>query len=92
MSFFDPLLTSDGRPYYRVRYEEIVQEQVLLGYLSQGGISYGDTQNMSPHERKIAFKVLKEISDMKKEVFQDQISQKDTKEVIKDPISGLTSR
>lgn len=33
----------------------------MLGYLTKGGITYGDTELMTPHERKIAMDTIKEI-------------------------------
>lgn len=54
-------MTSNGEPYHRLRYKTIVQEQVMIGYLSKGGVTYGDTENMTPHERKIAMDTIKEI-------------------------------
>ena len=62
-SFFDPLLTSDGQPYHRLKYKQIISEQVTIGYLSKGGVSYSDTDNMTPYERKIAYETLKGIYD-----------------------------
>lgn len=54
-------MTSNGEPYHRLRYRAIIQEQVMLGYLTKGGITYGDTELMTPHERKIAMDTIKEI-------------------------------
>jgi len=63
VSFFDPLLNFDGQPYHRVKFKSIVQEQIVIGYLSQGGVSFGDTERMTPYERQIAYDTLKEIID-----------------------------
>lgn len=54
-------MTSDGQPYHRAKYKEIVSEQVTLGYLTKGGVSYQDSEMMTPYERKIALDTMKEI-------------------------------
>ena len=61
VSFFDPLLTSDGQSYHRLKYKQIIQEQVTIGYLTKGGVSYSDTDNMTPYERQLAYDTIKEI-------------------------------
>ena len=88
-NFFDPLLTSDGQPYYRARYKNIIQEQVMLGYLTKGGVTYGDTENMTPHERKIALDTIKEVIENQSQAQQAAINQKNN--TVKDPKSRMTS-
>ena len=83
-SFFDPLLTSDGQPYNRIRFKTIIQEQVLIGYLTKGGVTYGDTEGMSPHERKL-------VLDAMKEVIESQSKQPQSSQVISDPRTRMTS-
>lgn len=82
-NFFDPLLTSDGQPYHRVKFKSIIQEQVLIGYLTKGGVTYGDTEKMSPHERKL-------VLDAMKEVIEGQKNQVST-QVVNDPKTRMTS-
>lgn len=81
-------MTSNGEPYHRARYKAIIQEQVLLGYLTKGGVTYSDTEDMSPHERKLALDAIKEIlegqSTAQRQVLQQHQSSND-------PKSGLTS-
>lgn len=91
MNSFDPLLTSDGKPYAQLRYKEIIQEQVTIGYLTKGGVTYSDTEEMSPYERKIAMETIKEILKEQAEA-QNQAMQKamERKNSKKDPKSGLS--
>lgn len=62
-NFFDPLLTSDGQPFAQVKYKSIVKEQVTLSYLTNGGVTYGDSDNMTPYERELAIQAMQEILD-----------------------------
>ena len=75
MSFFDPLLTSEGKPFVRARFEQIITEQVTLGYLTKGGITYGDSEQMSPHERHLALesitRLLEEQAEAQKKAFEE---------------------
>lgn len=54
-------MTSKGEPYHRVRYKNIIEEQVLLGYLTKGGVTYGDSEDMTPYERKLALETMKKF-------------------------------
>lgn len=74
-NFFDPLLTSDGKPFSRVRFKEIISEQVALGYLTKGGVTYGDSEKMSPHERKLALDAIREILDVQAESYKKAIDE-----------------
>lgn len=56
-------MTYDGKSYKREKFKEIVSEQVMLGYLTKGGVTYGDTDNMSPYERRIAVDTIREFLD-----------------------------
>ena len=85
---FDPLLTSNGQPYHRVRYKQIIEEQVTLGYLTKGGVSYGDTEQMTPYERKIALDV---ITDILKQQNDSVGMSSSSSPQSKDPKSALTS-
>lgn len=59
-------MTSDGQPFAVAKYKSIVEEQVLLSYLTKGGVSYGDSDNMTPYERGLALKVMQEFLDKNK--------------------------
>lgn len=75
MSFFDPLSTSDGKPFARVRYKEIIAEQVTLGYLTKGGVTYGDTEQMTPNERTLALDAIKKILEAQAEAQEKAIQE-----------------
>lgn len=96
MSFFDPLLTSDNKPFAPVKYKSIISEQVLISYLSKGGVTYGDTENMTPYERKVAYDTLREIYDeqakaQKNAIEQARAKREKNESKMKDPKSRLTS-
>lgn len=68
MSFFDPPMTTDsGRPYKAVRYDEILEEQVAISYISKGGISLMDTDGVSQYDRKIILQSLLKIKEQENE-------------------------
>lgn len=81
-------MTSDGRPYCRVRFEQIVEEQVTLGYLTKGGVSYSDTESMTPHERKLALEVVEKIIERQNKVRQEMVDKSSRRT---DPKTALTS-
>ena len=54
-------MTSDGQPFHRFKFKSIIEEQVLLGYLTNGGVTYADSNEMSPYERKLALDAIKEL-------------------------------
>lgn len=66
-------MTSDGQPYHRVRYKEIVSEQVILGYLTKGGVTYQDSELMTPFERKIALDTIKNLLDTQNKKREEMI-------------------
>ena len=84
-------MTSNGEPYQRVRYKDIIQEQVILSYLTQGGVTYGDTEKMSPYDRKIALDTIQELLDGQKRAREDAIQKAKQERENKDPKSGLNS-
>lgn len=92
MSFFDPLLTSDGQPFNRVQYKRIVEEQVTLSYLTKGGVTYRDSDRMTPHERKIALDTITKILSDTAERQKEEIRQHEMARKNQSPKSGLTSK
>lgn len=67
VSFFDPLTIDEKKPYAPIRYKAIVQEQIYISYMTKGGVSYSDTEKMTPYERKIATDFIKEMLDAQEE-------------------------
>lgn len=72
-----------------MRFKSIVQEQVVIGYLSKGGVTYSDTERMSPYERKIVLDALKELLDKQNQEIQKHRGQSHHSQ--SDPKTGLTS-
>lgn len=89
-NFFDPPLTSDGKPYGQVKFKQIVSEQVTIGYLSQGGVSYRDTETMTPYERKIAYEVLNNIYEEQSKVHKKAMEEASLNRKNSSPRSGMT--
>ena len=58
----------------------------MLGYLSKGGITYGDTEKMTPHERKIVRDTIEEIletqSKQREQAYQSSQVNKDPKTLL----------
>lgn len=90
MNFFDPLLTSDGQPFHRVKYKQIVSEQVTLGYLTKGGVSYRDSEEMTPYERKIALDTITEILNEQVSKQNEMIKQAEMNRNNSSPKSRMT--
>lgn len=67
-------MTSDGQPYARVRFKEIVSEQVLLGYLTKGGVPYSTSEEMSPYERKIALDTIRNLLETQAKAEEEKIN------------------
>ena len=62
MNFLDPQLTNDGKPYGPERYKVISRERYFIS--KNANISYGDTGEMSPTERKYILQFI--IDDLDK--------------------------
>lgn len=82
-------MTSDGQYYPQVKYKSIIKEQVMIGYLTKGGVTYGDTEEMTPYERKIALETITEVLEQQNQQQQAQIDAAKNKN--NDPKTGLTA-
>ena len=82
-------MTSDGQPYAPQRYKEIIKEQVALSYYTKGGVSYSDSDSMTPYERKIANQVMREILDESAKQQADAIEKAKLRKNNESPKSGL---
>jgi len=69
MSFFDQNSISDnGLPYKQNKYKDIIEEQVLISYISQS-LTFADTDYLCPYDRKIVLESLKNIkAEEKKQI------------------------
>jgi len=63
MSFFDPTLTPDGKPYGLIRYKQIVKERYLI--TKHCNTSYVDLGKITPLERDYLLQFITE--DKRKE-------------------------
>ena len=61
----------NGKPYSAWRYEEIIKEQILITFLSQGGISLNDTRNLPINDRRIILNTLRKVSEDKKKQYEE---------------------
>lgn len=63
LSFFDPNIKTDkGRLWKQERYDEILEEQVLISYAAKG-ISITDTDELTPYDRNIILQSIMKIKD-----------------------------
>ena len=58
VSFLDPKLTSDKKPYGPARYNQIVKECYLIS--KNCNTSYADLMTITPHERKLLLNLIAE--------------------------------
>ena len=66
MSFFDPALTIDGRPYKSYMYEKVLKEELLIAYLSKGSTSVSEIDEMPINDRRILLSTLRQADDERK--------------------------
>ena len=55
----------EGRPYKVWRYQEVLKEQMLIGFLSQGAITLTETNDLPVNDRKILLNTLQKIDNEK---------------------------
>lgn len=82
-------MTSDGQPFHRAKYKQIVQEQTMIGYLTKGGVSFRDTEYMTPYERKLVLDTMKEVIDRQNQAHEEAVNRANSQN--KDPKTGWTS-
>lgn len=51
----------DGKTYKHHQYDNILKEQVIISYMSNGAITIEELDNMCPYDRKLIAETLKEI-------------------------------
>lgn len=61
----------DGQPYSFYRYEQILKEQLLIAYLSEGAITITETDNMPIHDRKLLLDTLRQAEEEKKKKLEE---------------------
>lgn len=66
----DPPLTSDGRPYGPVRYEQIVEECYTIS--KRVNTSYLDLMKVTPLERTYLLKFIKRDIERENEIYEKQ--------------------
>ena len=69
MNFFDPRWTSDGKPYGRERYKQIVQERYIL--TKKLNTSYVDTASITPTERNLLLQFLRDDLQREQEAIEN---------------------
>lgn len=60
----------------------------MIGYLSKGGVTYSDTEDMTPYERKIVLDTLSEIYTEKSNAQQQIMDEAKLKQQNSSPKSG----
>ena len=56
----------NGQPYGFYMYDQILKEQLLIAYLSNGAITVTETDNMPIHDRKTLLATLQQAEEAKK--------------------------
>ena len=56
----------NGQPYGFYMYDQILKEQLLVAYLSNGAITITETDNMPIHDRKTLLATLQQAEEAKK--------------------------
>ena len=56
----------NGQPYGFYMYDQILKEQLLIAYLSNGAITITETDNMPIHDRKTLLATLQQAEEAKK--------------------------
>jgi hypothetical protein len=69
-NFLDPQLTSDGRPYGPVRYEEIVEECYAIS--KRINTSYNDLKQITPLERTYLLQFIRKDLERENEIREQQ--------------------
>lgn len=64
-------MTDEGRYTTQIAYDNILQEQVIISYMSKGSVTIADTDLMSPYDRKIIYDSLVKIKEEEAKVFND---------------------
>lgn len=67
-SFSDPVLTEDGKPYRIMKYESIVNERYIICKYTH--MTYEDTGKMTPKERQLILKFIKEDIERENEAIK----------------------
>lgn len=61
-----------------------------MSYLTKGGVPYGDSEDMTPYERKLALDAIKEILSVQAEQQSAEIDKAKMSQANSAPRSGLT--
>ena len=63
----------------------------MIGYMSKGGVTYGDTEKMTPHERQLTLDALKEILESQAKAAKEAGKNVQPLDSKREPKSRLTS-
>lgn len=73
MSFLDPQLTKDGKPWGPKRYKEIVKERYMIS--KNLNTSYNDVGNITPLEREYLLSFIDEDLKRTKDILDKQMQE-----------------
>ena len=62
-TFFEQDVIINGKSYKAYKYEEVLKEQLLIGFLSDGIVSINDTNDLPVNDRRILLSTLQKIKD-----------------------------
>lgn len=55
-----------GQPYGTYMYDQILKEQLLISYLSEGAVTITETNEMPIHDRRVLLETLQQAEEAKK--------------------------
>ena len=73
VNFLDPLLTSDGKPYAPLRFQQIIEERYQISKHTH--TSYTDLADISPTERKYLIEFIKRDLEHQNKLIQDKTNE-----------------
>ena len=73
MNFLDPQLTSDGKLYAPLRFEQIVEERYQIS--KHINTSYADLGKITPAERKYLLEFIKRDLEHEQQLIQEKAQQ-----------------
>lgn len=76
VSFLDPTLTSDGRPYAPYRFKEITRERYLIS--KHCNTSYADLDKVTPTERAYLLEFIYEELQKEQEAYEEALRNKNS--------------
>ena len=79
VNFFEPDVIIDGKPYKVWKYEEVLNEQLLIAMLSKGACTVDTTNYLPVNDRRILLKTLQKAEQEKQKRYEEMKEARDAK-------------